>query len=122
MEREIDQEAATAYWQTVLADCEVALFPPLPSTAAQPVADTTTSTLTHPCSVGPGARHACGFQTQLVVQPTDDVLGSDDTLGEWRGRSELQDFTTYSLMVQCTLAGKRVQVTAILRYAGGSYN
>ncbi|KAK1912605.1 hypothetical protein P3342_004541 [Pyrenophora teres f. teres] len=36
-----DLEAAAAYWQTALADCEAVLFPPLPSTVTQPVADTT---------------------------------------------------------------------------------
>ncbi|CAN9330998.1 unnamed protein product [Alternaria alternata] len=202
-----DQEAATAYWQTALTDCEAALFPPLPSTVTQPVADTTveyqcppinkaasettTSTLvraawalvasrytssgdvvfgttvtgrnapvagidailaptiaTVPVRVclqkdqtvtafleglqdqatemiaheqtglqriakmGPGPRHACGFQTLLVVQPAGDELGSDDTLGEWHSHSELQDFTTYALMVQCTLAAEGVQITA----------
>ncbi|KAK1912672.1 hypothetical protein P3342_004608 [Pyrenophora teres f. teres] len=202
-----DLEAATLYWQTALADCKAALFPTLPPTVTQPVADTTveyqcpppsqsatditTSTLvraawaivtsrytssddvvfgatvtgrnapiagveamvgptiaTVPLRVclqkdqtvstlleclqqqstdmiaheqtglqriakmSPGARHACGFQTLLVVQPTDDVLGSDDMLGEWRSYSEMQDFTTYALMVQCTLAKDRVEVTA----------
>ncbi|CAA9959472.1 Nonribosomal peptide synthetase 3 [Pyrenophora teres f. maculata] len=63
--------------------------------------------------MGPGARHACSFQTLLVVQPVDDVLGSDDTLGEWRGHSELQGFTTYALTLQCTLAAEGVQITAI---------
>ncbi|CAA9959565.1 hypothetical protein PTMSG1_02982 [Pyrenophora teres f. maculata] len=203
-----DPEATTVYWQTVLADCEAALFPPLPSTVTQPVADTTinyqcpplsqsatditTSTLvraawaivtsrytssddvvfgttvtgrnapitgveaivgptiaTVPLRVclqkdqtvfafleclqqqatdmiayeqtglqriakmGSGARHACGFQTLLVVQPADDVLDSDNSLGEWRGYSKLQEFTTYALMVQCTLAAEGVQITAI---------
>ncbi|KAE8868632.1 hypothetical protein PTNB29_02543 [Pyrenophora teres f. teres] len=184
-----DPEAAAAYWQTALVDCEAVLFPPLPSTVTQPVADTTveyqcppliqsatditTSTLVRAAwaivtsrytssddvvfgttvtgrnapiagveamvgpmiatvpvrlrvqrdqtvfaflqglqqqatdmiaheqtglqriaKMSPGARHACGFQTLLVVQPADDVLSSDDTLGEWRGHSELQDFTT----------------------------
>ncbi|EFQ85732.1 hypothetical protein PTT_19246, partial [Pyrenophora teres f. teres 0-1] len=202
-----DPEAAAAYWQTALVDCEAVLFPPLPSTVTQSVADTTveyqcpplsqsatditTSTLvraawaivTSRCTssddivfgttvtgrnapiagveamvgpmiatvpvrlrvqrdqtvfaflqglqrqatemiaheqtglqriakMGPGARHACGFQTLLVVQPVDDVLSSDDTLGEWRGHSELQDFTTYALMLQCTLAAEGVQITA----------
>ncbi|CAN9410040.1 unnamed protein product [Alternaria alternata] len=202
-----DQEAATTYWQTALADCEAALFPPLPSTVIQPVADTTiesqcpplfqstmdttTATLiraawaliasrytssddvvfgttvtgrnapvagidaivgptlaTVPVRVrvqsdqivsaflealqqqatemiayeqtglqqiakmGPGARHACGFQTLLIIQSAGNVLGSDDTLGEWCGRSELQDFTTYALMVQCTLAAEGVHITA----------
>ncbi|KAE8855468.1 hypothetical protein PTNB73_10125 [Pyrenophora teres f. teres] len=202
-----DPEAAAAYWQTALVDCKAALFPPLPSTVTQPVADTiveyqcpppsqsatdiTTSTLaraawaivtsrytssddvvfgatvtgrnapiagveamvgptiaTVPLRVclqkdqtvstlleclqqqatemiaheqtglqriikmGPGPQHACSFQTLLVVQPADNVLGSDDMLGEWRGHSELQDFTTYALIVQCTLAAEGVHITA----------
>ncbi|KAE8873304.1 hypothetical protein PTNB73_02455 [Pyrenophora teres f. teres] len=202
-----DPEAADAYWQTALVDCEAILFPPLPSTVTQPVADTTvdyqcpplsqsatditTSTLvraswaivtsryissddvvfgttvtgrnapiagveamvgptiaTVPLRVclqkdqtvstlleclqqqatemiaheqtglqriikmGPGPQHACSFQTLLVVQPADNVLGSEDMLGEWRGHSELQDFTTYALIVQCTLAAEGVHITA----------
>ncbi|KAE8823734.1 hypothetical protein PTNB85_09859 [Pyrenophora teres f. teres] len=203
-----DVKAAAAYWQTALADCEAVLFPPLPSTVTQPVADTTvkyqcppspeatssnitTSTLiraawaiiasrytmsddvvfgttvtgrnapvpgveamvgptiaTVPVRVrvqgdqatcvflkglqdqatemiaheqsglqriakmGQGPQHACSFQTLLVVQPVDDVLDSDNTLGEWRDHSELQEFTTYTLMVQCMLAAEGVQITA----------
>ncbi|KAK1912702.1 hypothetical protein P3342_004638 [Pyrenophora teres f. teres] len=203
-----DVKAAAAYWQTALADCEAVLFPPLPSTVTQPVADTTvkyqcppspevtssnitTSTLiraawaiiasryttsddvvfgttvtgrnapipgveamvgptiaTVPVRVrvqgdqatcvflkglqdqatemiaheqtglqriakmGQGPQHACSFQTLLVVQPVDDVLDSDNTLGEWRDHSELQEFTTYTLTVQCMLAAEGVQITA----------
>ncbi|CAE7020751.1 Nonribosomal peptide synthetase 3 [Pyrenophora teres f. teres] len=203
-----DLEAAAAYWQTALADCEAVLFPPLPSTVTQPVADTTvkyqcppspeatssnitTSTLiraawaiiasryttsddvvfgttvtgrnapipgveamvgptiaTVPVRVrvqgdqatcvflkglqdqatemivheqtglqriakmGQGPQHACSFQTLLVVQPADDVLDSDNTLGEWRSYSEMQEFTTYTLTVQCMLAAEGVQITA----------
>ncbi|EFQ85923.1 hypothetical protein PTT_18981, partial [Pyrenophora teres f. teres 0-1] len=202
-----DLEATAAYWQTALSDCEAVLFPPLPSTVTQPVADTTveyqcpplskatldttTSTLIraawaivtscytssddvvfgttvagrnapiagveamvgptiatvpvrlrvqrdqtvfaflqglqqqstdmiaheqtglqHIAKLGSGPRHVCGFQTLLVVQPVDDVLGNDDMLGEWRSYSKMQDFTTYALMVQFTLAAEGVQVTA----------
>jgi amino acid adenylation domain-containing protein len=59
-----------------------------------------------------GARHACGFQTLLVVQSAGDAPESNKALGEWRGRSELQDFTTYALMLQCTLAAEGVNITA----------
>ncbi|KAF2463979.1 acetyl-CoA synthetase-like protein, partial [Lindgomyces ingoldianus] len=59
-----------------------------------------------------GARHACGFQTLLVVQPAGNAPESDAVLGEWRGRSELQDFTTYPLMLQCALAAEGVHITA----------
>ncbi|KAE8868631.1 hypothetical protein PTNB29_02542 [Pyrenophora teres f. teres] len=62
--------------------------------------------------MGQGPQHACSFQTLLVVQPVDDVLDSDNTLGEWRDHSELQEFTTYTLMVQCMLAAEGVQITA----------
>ncbi|KAE8868650.1 hypothetical protein PTNB29_02561 [Pyrenophora teres f. teres] len=68
--------------------------------------------LQHIAKMGPGPQHACGFQTLLVVQPADDVLRSDDTLGEWCGHSKLQNFTTYALMVQCTLAAEGVHITA----------
>ncbi|KAJ4354970.1 hypothetical protein N0V95_003349 [Ascochyta clinopodiicola] len=202
-----DQEAAAAYWQAALADCEATLFPPLPSMVQQPVADTTveyqypalprassdttTSTLIRAAwaivanrytssedvvfgaivtgrnapvagidviagptiatvpvrlqmqcdwtvptflkavqqqatemipheqtglqrivKMGQGARHACNFQTLVVVQPADDELGPDKTLGEWCGHSRLQDFTTYALMLQCTLASDGVCVKA----------
>lgn len=62
--------------------------------------------------MGLGAHHACGFQTLLVVQPAGDELESDEVLGTWQSGSKLQDFTTYALMVQCTLAAKGVQITA----------
>jgi non-ribosomal peptide synthetase component F len=62
--------------------------------------------------MGEGARHACGFQTLIVVQPAEDELGADEVLGEWRGHFELGDFTTYALMLQCTLAADGVRVTA----------
>ncbi|KAF2472341.1 amino acid adenylation [Lindgomyces ingoldianus] len=68
--------------------------------------------LQHIAKIAPGTRHACGFQTLLVVQPVSNDLKSDEGLGEWRGRSELQDFTTYGLMLQCTLAAEGVQIEA----------
>ncbi|PZD23981.1 EntF, Non-ribosomal peptide synthetase modules protein, partial [Pyrenophora tritici-repentis] len=202
-----DQEATTNYWQTTLAGCEATMFPSLPPSIHQPVADailehqcpplprtmasdTTTSTLiraawaivagnytrsddvvfgvtvtgrnapvvgieaivgpaiaTVPVRVrlpgdwtvpallaavqqqatemipyeqtglqriakmGTDAQHACGFQTLLVVQPADEDLESDKSLGRWQTKPELQDFTTYALMVQCTLAAERVLIT-----------
>ena len=203
-----DQDKAQSYWQSALGDCEATLFPVLPSTIQQPVADTlveyqcpplvnststaTASTLiraawavvasrytnsddvvfgttvmgrhapvagidtmlgptfsTIPVRVrvrdqtvstfldelqdqagemiayeqtglqriakigGPGAQHACGFQTLLVVQPAGESLnGSDNIFGEWHAHSELRDFTTYALMVQCELGADGVKVTA----------
>ncbi|KAF1935488.1 hypothetical protein EJ02DRAFT_439207 [Clathrospora elynae] len=62
--------------------------------------------------MGPDARHACDFQTLLVVQPADDFLEESKTLGKWAGDSGLQVFTTYGLMLQCTLAARGVQITA----------
>jgi amino acid adenylation domain-containing protein/non-ribosomal peptide synthase protein (TIGR01720 family) len=62
--------------------------------------------------MGPGARHACGFQTLVVVKPAHDGLAGDSALGRWRGGSELQGFTTYGLVVQCTLAAEGVGITA----------
>jgi len=62
--------------------------------------------------MGSGARHACSFQTLLVVQPGGNMFDSDDMFGEWHGRSELQDFATYALMVQCMLAAEGVKITA----------
>ena len=202
-----DQDAATAYWEAALADCEATVFPSLPTDVQQPVADakiehdcsalpevmsdTTTSTLiraalaiviscytssddvvfgttvtgrnapiagieammgptiaTVPvrirvqgeqmvsnfldtlqrqatgmmayeqtglqriCKIGPGAQNACSFQTLLVVQPAGDGFAGDRALGEWHSSSELQDFSTYGLMLQCTLSAERVHITA----------
>ncbi|EFQ88192.1 hypothetical protein PTT_16039 [Pyrenophora teres f. teres 0-1] len=202
-----DHQSSISYWQTALANCEAVLFPPLPSTVTQSLADITVEYQCPPLSqsatditmstlvraawaivtsrytssddvvfgttvtgrnapivhidtivgptittvpvrvrlqkhqtvfaflkclqqqvtdmiayeqtglqriakIGSGPRHACGFQTLLVVQPADDVLRSDDMLGEWRSYSEIQDFTTYALMVQFTLAAEGVQITA----------
>ncbi|CAE7034434.1 HC-toxin synthetase [Pyrenophora teres f. teres] len=188
---EQDHEAAAAYWQGTLADCQAISFPALPPAVQQPVADATTafqcpalarrpsditmSTLiraawallassytssddvvfgatvtgrnapvagieamagptiatvpvrvrvqhSHKVSeflhsvqqqatemipyeqtglhetakVSADARHACSFQTLLI----------------WRSHSDLQDFTTYALMVQCVLADDEVQIIA----------
>jgi amino acid adenylation domain-containing protein len=62
--------------------------------------------------MGPDAQHACNFQTLLVVQPANNDFAADGTLGEWYGRSEVQGFTTYGLMVQCVLAAEGVHITA----------
>ncbi|KAK4182094.1 hypothetical protein QBC35DRAFT_550140, partial [Podospora australis] len=59
-----------------------------------------------------GARHACSFQTLLVVQPASEEIKKDGDLGEWRSRSDLQDFTTYGLVIQCTLARTAMSITA----------
>ncbi|KAH7116165.1 hypothetical protein B0J11DRAFT_593923 [Dendryphion nanum] len=61
--------------------------------------------------MGPDARHACGFQTLLLVQPEEGVLGND-MLGTWHGRSELSGFTSYGLVVQCALATDGIHITA----------
>lgn len=55
--------------------------------------------------LGPGAKHACSFQTLLVVQPGNDARQGDKSLGEWHGNSQLQDFSTYGLALECTLGG-----------------
>ncbi|KAK1914272.1 hypothetical protein P3342_007518 [Pyrenophora teres f. teres] len=202
---EQDHEAAAAYWQGTLADCQAISFPALPPAVQQPVADATTafqcpalarrpsditmSTLiraawallassytssddvvfgatvtgrnapvagieamagptiatvpvrvrvqhSHKVSeflhsvqqqatemipyeqtglhetakVSADARHACSFQTLLIVQPGSNGDIAHDALGEWR--SHLQDFTTYALMVQCVLADDEVQIIA----------
>lgn len=62
--------------------------------------------------IGSDARHACGFQTLLVVQPANSNPKSNQPLGVWQGKSGLQDFATYALTVQCTLAAEGAQVTA----------
>ena len=61
---------------------------------------------------GPGAQHACSFQTLLVVQPEENGDLSDKTLGEWHGVSDVQEFTTYALMLQIALAADGVHITA----------
>ena len=62
--------------------------------------------------MGVDAQHACSFQTLVVVQLADSYLEMSKELGKWHSRSEIQDFTTYALMVQCTLAVEGVQITA----------
>jgi hypothetical protein len=68
--------------------------------------------LHHIAKIGPNARHACSFQTLLVVQPADNDLKDSKTLGTWDRQSRMQDFTTYRLMLECTLAAQGVQITA----------
>ncbi|EUC27911.1 hypothetical protein COCCADRAFT_110508 [Bipolaris zeicola 26-R-13] len=58
------------------------------------------------------AQHACGFQTLLIVQPTSGELEVNDKFGTWESVSGLQGFTTYALVVQCTLAEKGLRFTA----------
>lgn len=62
--------------------------------------------------LGPDLQHACRFQTLLIVQPAEDAFHSNDALGTWEYGSELQDFTTYTLMVQCKLDPEGVSITA----------
>ncbi|EUC39879.1 hypothetical protein COCMIDRAFT_41693 [Bipolaris oryzae ATCC 44560] len=62
--------------------------------------------------MGVDAQHACSFQSLVVVQPADSHLEMNKELGTWHSRSEIQDFTTYALMVQCTLAAEGVHITA----------
>ncbi|KAJ6279029.1 hypothetical protein J3E71DRAFT_242872 [Bipolaris maydis] len=62
--------------------------------------------------IGADAQHACSFQSLVVVQPADSHLEMNKELGTWHSRSEIQDFTTYALMVQCTLAAEGVHITA----------
>ncbi|KAG9375627.1 hypothetical protein A1F94_013765 [Pyrenophora tritici-repentis] len=70
--------------------------------------------------MGADAQHACGFQTLLIVQPADDGLESDKSLGRWQTKSELQDFTTYALMVQCTLASECRSRPALIHRSSSS--
>nr|POF01389.1 nonribosomal peptide synthetase vlms [Quercus suber] len=59
------------------------------------------------------ARHACDFQTLLVVQPADNESAHrEKTLGVWDDRTDLGAFTSYGLMLQCMLAPEGVQLVA----------
>ncbi|KAE8822116.1 hypothetical protein HRS9122_10555 [Pyrenophora teres f. teres] len=202
-----DQDSTATYWRTTLANCQATLFPPLPPTIQQPLAnatiiyqcpplpkaasDTTKSILIraawailasrytnsddvvfgvtvtgrnapvtnietmagptiatvplrvrvrgdqtvsdflkflqqqatdmityeqtglqHIAKMGPSARHACGFQTLLLVQPAEYTFGNDKVIGEWRSHSQFQGFSTYVLMLQFTLAAEGVQIMA----------
>ncbi|KAK1914244.1 hypothetical protein P3342_007490 [Pyrenophora teres f. teres] len=192
---EQDHEAAAAYWQGTLADCQAISFPALPPAVQQPVADATTafqcpalarrpsditmSTLiraawallassytssddvvfgatvtgrnapvagieamagptiaTVPVRVRVQHSHKVSeflhsvqqqatemipyeqtglhetASTLLIVQPGSNGDIAHDALGEWRSHSDLQDFTTYALMVQCVLADDEVQIIA----------
>lgn len=62
--------------------------------------------------MGLDTQHACNFQTLLVIQPTEDGFSSDQGFGVWQSVSGLQDFTTYSLMIQCTLVKEGMKITA----------
>ncbi|KAL7780532.1 hypothetical protein CFE70_010556 [Pyrenophora teres f. teres 0-1] len=202
-----DQDSTATYWRTTLANCQATLFPPLPPTIQQPLAnatiiyqcpplpkaasDTTKSILIraawailasrytnsddvvfgvtvtgrnapvtnietmagptiatvplrvrvrgdqtvsdflkflqqqatdmityeqtglqHIAKMGPSARHACGFQTLLLVQPAEYTFGNDKVIGEWLRHSQFQGFSTYVLMLQFTLAAEGVQIMA----------
>jgi len=62
--------------------------------------------------MGADGQRACDFQTLLVVQPGDDVLGSKGLLGKWQGYQEVRDFATYALTIQCTLKPDGIGMTA----------
>ncbi|KAK1911102.1 hypothetical protein P3342_011704 [Pyrenophora teres f. teres] len=49
---------------------------------------------------------------QQIAKMAAGAREDDGVLGEWRGRSELQDFTAYALTVQYTLAAEGVQIAA----------
>ncbi|KAE8823687.1 hypothetical protein HRS9122_10456 [Pyrenophora teres f. teres] len=68
--------------------------------------------LQHIAKMGPSARHACGFQTLLLVQPAEYTFGNDKVIGEWLRHSQFQGFSTYVLMLQFTLAAEGVQIMA----------
>ncbi|EXM12396.1 hypothetical protein FOTG_19103 [Fusarium oxysporum f. sp. vasinfectum 25433] len=62
--------------------------------------------------MGTGPRHACNFQTLLVIHPTEEGFKTNGLLGTWRSSSELQSFTTYALMIQCILTTEGIKITA----------
>jgi len=68
---EMDQDAAVAYWQAILADCEATIFPSLPSTVQQPVADTT---IKYQCPLLPKA--ASDITTSSLVRAAWAIIAS----------------------------------------------
>ncbi|PVH90132.1 hypothetical protein DM02DRAFT_722593 [Periconia macrospinosa] len=69
-----DQEAATKYWQTTLASCEATMFPPLPSTVQQPVAD---AMLEHQCP--PMPKSSSDATTSTLLRAAWTVIASSYT-------------------------------------------
>lgn len=88
----------------------VALLNALQDQATEMIAHEQTG-LQRIAKMGSGPRHACGFQTLLVVQPGGEIFDKD-SLGEWSGHSELQEFTSYALMLQCKLDKEGPRITA----------
>lgn len=57
-------------------------------------------------------KQACEFQTLLVVQSGGNAFKDDETLGQWELHSNLQEFSTYGLTVQCAMSSDGISVTA----------
>ncbi|KAJ2987577.1 hypothetical protein NUW58_g4428 [Xylaria curta] len=60
--------------------------------------------------MGEDCRHACGFNTLLVVQPEEDL--TNDDLGHWQISSNEEDFVTYALALECTLRPNEIALKA----------
>ncbi|KAI1353206.1 hypothetical protein F5Y01DRAFT_277248 [Xylaria sp. FL0043] len=56
--------------------------------------------------MGEDCRHACGFNTLLVVQPEEEL--PNNFLGNWQISSNQEDFVTYALALECTLRPNEV--------------
>ncbi|EFQ87144.1 hypothetical protein PTT_17432 [Pyrenophora teres f. teres 0-1] len=66
-----DHKAATAYWHGTLADCEAVLFPPLPPTVTQPVAD---MTVEYQCP--PLTNSAADTTTSILIRAAWAIVAS----------------------------------------------
>ncbi|KAI9147152.1 Nonribosomal peptide synthetase dtxS1 [Paramyrothecium foliicola] len=80
------------------------------SSFLQSLQDSTTEMIPHEqiglqrlAKMGKQGRNASEFQTLLVVQPEEDEMGSDNTLGQWRTSSTIQGFSTYAIVLECFL-------------------
>ncbi|KAH7323159.1 hypothetical protein B0I35DRAFT_477044 [Stachybotrys elegans] len=61
-------------------------------------------------------RTACGFQTLLVVQPTEDEMDNQDMLGTWSSPgtsgTDVVGNSTYAITFQCFLNGQNKKIKA----------
>ncbi|GKT87875.1 peptide synthetase [Colletotrichum tofieldiae] len=65
---------------------------------------------------GREAELACGFQTLLVVQPSDAYGDTDSSLGVWKDMPHMKVFSTYALTLSCYLGADDSSIEVVANY------
>ncbi|QYS97871.1 hypothetical protein H0G86_005076 [Trichoderma simmonsii] len=65
--------------------------------------------LRHIAQMNEAGRAACGFQTLLIVSPSEEAWLADSSLGKWELAPEQQNFTTYAVTLECKISKNEVK-------------